>query len=73
MIKIHAVPDAATPSARPACRVYRVDSCNAVCMVHDPACLWATPYGNYCEHPVVDRIAEYDPKNVAEGGRSFLH
>lgn len=73
MIKIHAVPDAVTRSMQRSCRVYRVDSCSAVCMVHNPACRWATPYGNYCEHPLVDRIAEYDPKEGAEGGRSFLH
>lgn len=40
------------------CRVQRVDLCNAVCMVHNPDCIFATPYGNYCEHPLVDQLTE---------------
>jgi hypothetical protein len=66
MIEIHTAPDAAMAPALRACRVHRVDSCNAVCMVHNPACSWATPYGNYCEHSAVDGIAEYNPWVDAE-------
>lgn len=61
MIKIHRIPDPAIPPALASCRVWRVDAHNAVCMVHNPRCVWATPYGNYCEHPQVGRIAECDP------------
>lgn len=73
MIKIHAVSDASIPPAMGSCRVQRVDSVNAVCMVHNPDCTWATPYGNYCEHPLVNQITDYAP---GEGGASsifFLH
>lgn len=73
MVKIHAVADVTLPFALQACRVCRVDSANAVCVAHDPQCPWATPYGNYCEHPLVAHIAEYDPLQDKAILRFYLH
>ncbi len=67
MIKIHATSEVSPHPSMSGCRVARVDACNAVCMIHNPACTWATPYGNYCEHPLKDKLAEYDP--AADAGR----
>lgn len=73
MIKIHTVSELTLPPGLRSCRVHRVDACNAVCMAHKQECLWATPYGNYCEHPLVSRIAEFDPHVDGAGFRFFLH
>ncbi len=67
MIKIHAVSDVPAHPALRACRLARIDSSNAVCMVHNAACTWATPYGNYCEHPLKDDMADYDPAERGAG------
>lgn len=60
MIKIHGLSDVSVHPAMGECRVLHVDRANAVCMVHNPACKWATPYGNYCEHPLKGQFAAYD-------------
>lgn len=60
MTKIHSLSDVTAHPALGACRVLHVDCANAVCMVHNPACRWATPYGNYCEHPLKAQFAAYD-------------
>jgi hypothetical protein len=73
MIKIHGVRDAETPAALASCRVSRVDASNAVCMVHHPGCVWATPFGNYCEHPQVERIGDYNPAEDRGGSTAALH
>ena len=39
------------------CRVRRVTPHLAICMVNDAHCIYALPYGNLCEHPLVDQIA----------------
>lgn len=74
MIKIHRSPGSPVPLALVSCRVRRVDAYNAVCMVHNPQCVWATPYGNYCEHAQVDRIAECDSgEHPEDSGDSSMH
>ena len=40
------------------CRVRRVAPGLAVCVVNNPECHWATPYGNYCEHPLVQQLMD---------------
>jgi hypothetical protein len=73
MSKIQTRPDVAPHPAMSACRVLRVDACNAVCMIDNPACTWATPYGNYCEHPLKDRLADYRPAEADGSGRSAVN
>lgn len=60
MTKIHASCYASFHPTLGACRVLWVDSQNAVCMIHNPACRWATPFGNYCEHPLKQKLLQYD-------------
>lgn len=73
MIKIHAVSDASPQTSLAACRLLWVDPHNAVCMIHNPACGWATPFGNYCEHPLRDRLGKYNPGEDSEACRGSLH
>ena len=40
------------------CRVHRIGSHQAQCMVNDSHCRYTLPYGNLCEHPLVDQIAD---------------
>jgi len=40
------------------CRVHRVGRHTAVCVVDNPYCMFVTPFGNFCEHPLVDQISE---------------
>lgn len=40
------------------CRVRRIGPCQAQCMVNDSHCRYTLPYGNLCEHPLVDQIAD---------------
>lgn len=73
MIKIHNVQEGTVLAALVSCRVCRVDSHNAVCMVHHPGCVWATPYGNYCEHPQVQLIQECEPGTGISPSSAVLH
>ncbi len=67
MIRILAVSGDSSGSALDACRLSWVDRHNAVCMIHNPACRWVTPYGNYCEHPLKDELGKYDPAEASFG------
>ncbi|HKB60071.1 MAG TPA: EAL domain-containing protein [Gallionellaceae bacterium] len=40
------------------CRVLRAGPGAAICMVSNPDCQYILPFGGYCEHPLVDRIAD---------------
>lgn len=40
------------------CRVLRIPGSGAICMVDNPCCSHILPFGSYCEHPLVDYIAE---------------
>ena len=47
------------------CIVWRVGSNNAVCMQAHPDCKLATPYGNYCEHPLVYQLPPFQAPCLA--------
>ena len=53
MVEIRKQEEVLETEALSACRVHWVDACNALCLVHNPECKCATPYGNFCEHPEV--------------------
>ncbi len=40
------------------CRVFRMDSFQAQCVVNEKHCRFSLPFGNLCGHPWVDQIAE---------------
>ncbi len=62
MSRINTVTDerpASSTNSCSSCIVWRIDSNNAVCMQQHPDCKLATPYGNYCEHPLVYRLPPF--------------